>query len=356
MDLTEDQRALANSSELMQGVVNRVIENNYDKIDNNEKTTLVEGNEIQTGDTTLRQHTPFSWSATAEGEAAFKEYLKNQGNTEEEIAAIWKSTDFKKDKITWKQAGEDSTTVDKEIFYDSLVNSVNAARETTAAQQSSQDVANVLDKITALTNSSDVTESAYGKYLSTGSVDSLTEEEFKALQDAGSQIKDAAAEMTEGMKAVMDATQVAPPDISGDYDSAAHDRYLHTSGQQILSSNAESLDTSVEALEAYTAELLKNNTALDGNYEKAAKMAVANVKFANGLNNLNNVLDDEIDNVKNASKRNLDYYKSLGKITQAINDLYDTDVDADFVAEIQSLLRKPQKVLKKLWPNCLLLL
>lgn len=343
MDLTEDQRALANSSELMQGVVNRVIENNYDKIDNNEKTTLVEGNEIQTGDTTLRQHTPFSWSATAEGEAAFKEYLKNQGNTEEEIAAIWKSTDFKKDKITWKQAGEDSTTVDKEIFYDSLVNSVNAARETTAAQQSSQDVANVLDKITALTNSSDVTESAYGKYLSTGSVDSLTEEEFKALQDAGSQIKDAAAEMTEGMKAVMDATQVAPPDISGDYDSAAHDRYLHTSGQQILSSNAESLDTSVEALEAYTAELLKNNTALDGNYEKAAKMAVANVKFANGLNNLNNVLDDEIDNVKNASKRNLDYYKSLGKITQAINDLYDTDVDADFVAENLELIEEAAK-------------
>jgi len=30
----------------MQGIVNRVIENNYDKIDNNEKTTLVEGNEI----------------------------------------------------------------------------------------------------------------------------------------------------------------------------------------------------------------------------------------------------------------------------------------------------------------------
>lgn len=343
MDLTEDQRALANSSELMQGIVNRVIENNYDKIDNNEKTTLVEGNEVQTGDTTLRQHTPFSWSATAEGEAAFKEYLKNQGKTEEEIAAIWKSADFKKNRITWKQAGEDDTTVDKEISYDSLVNSVNAARETAAAQQSSQDVANVLNKITALTNSSNVTESAYGKYLSTGSVDSLTEEEFNALQEAGSQIKDAAAEMTEGMKAVMEATQVAPPDISGDYDAAAHDRYLHTSGQQILSSNAESLDTSVEALEAYTAELLKNNTALDGNYEKAAKMAVANVKFANGLNNLNNVLDDEIDNVKNASKKNLDYYKSLGKITQAINDLYDTDVDADFVAENLELIEEAAK-------------
>lgn len=343
MDLTEDQRALANSSELMQGVVNRVIENNYDKIDNNEKTTLVEGNEIQTGDTTLRQHTPFSWSATAEGKAAFEEYLKNQGNTEEEIAAILKSTDFKKDKITWKQAGEDGTPVDKEIYYDSLVNSVNAARETAAAQQSSQDVANVLNKITALTNSSNVTESAYGKYLSTGSVDSLTEEEFNALQEVGSQIKDAAGEMTEGMKAVMEATQVAPPDISGDYDAAAHDRYLHTSGQQILSSNAESLDTSVEALEAYTAELLKNNTALDGNYEKAAKMAVANVKFANGLNNLNNVLDDEIDNVKNASKKNLDYYKSLGKITQAINDLYDTDVDADFVAENLELIEEAAK-------------
>lgn len=343
MDLTEDQRALANSSELMQGVVNRVIENNYDKIDNNEKTTLVEGNEIQTGDTTLRQHTPFSWSATAEGEAAFKEYLKDQGKTEEEIAAIWKSADFKKNRITWKQAGEDDTTVDKEISYDSLVNSVNAARETAAAQQSSQDVANVLNKITALTNSSNVTESAYGKYLSTGSVDSLTEEEFNALQEVGSQIKDAAGEMTEGMKAVMEATQVAPPDISGDYDAAAHDRYLHTSGQQILSSNAESLDTSVEALEAYTAELLKNNTALDGNYEKAAKMAVANVKFANGLNNLNNVLDDEIDNVKNASKKNLDYYKSLGKITQAINDLYDTDVDADFVAENLELIEEAAK-------------
>jgi hypothetical protein len=30
----------------MQGVIKRVIENNYDKIDNNEKTTLVEGNEV----------------------------------------------------------------------------------------------------------------------------------------------------------------------------------------------------------------------------------------------------------------------------------------------------------------------
>lgn len=353
MDLTEDQRALANSSELMQGVIKRVIENNYDKIDNNEKTTLVEGNEVQTGDTTLRQHTPFSWSATAEGETAFREYLKNQGKTEEEIAAIWKSADFKKDSITWKQAGEDDTTVNKKISYDSLVNSVNAARETAAAQQSSQDVANVLDKITALTNSSDVTESAYGKYLSTGSVDSLTEEEFKALQGVGPQIadyiktggKDAAVEITKGMKAVMDTTQVAPPAIpeEAQYDSAAHDRYLHTSGQQILSSNAESLDTSVEALEAYTAELLKNNTALDGNYEEAAKMAVANVKFANGLNNLNNVLDDEIGNIKNASKKNLDYYKSLGKITQAINDLYDTDVDADFVAENLELIEEAAK-------------
>lgn len=351
MDLTEDQRALANSSELMQGVVNRVIENNYDKIDNNEKTTLVEGNEIQTGDTTLRQHTPFSWSATAEGEAAFKEYLKNQGKTEEEIAAIWKSANFKKDSITWKQTGEDDTTVDKKISYDSLVNSVNAARETEAAQRSSQDVANVLNKITALTNSSNVTESAYGKYLSTGSVDSLTEEQFNALKQVGEQVSDsianggqiAADNITESMRGVMDATQVAPPTISGDYDSAAHDRYLHTSGQQILSSNAESLDTSVEALEAYTAELLENNTALDGNYEKAAKMAVANVKFANGLNNLNNVLDDEIDNVKNASKKNLDYYKSLGKITQAVNDLYDTDVDADFVAENLELIEEAAK-------------
>lgn len=351
MDLTEDQRALANSSELMQGVVNRVIENNYDKIDNNEKTTLVEGNEIQTGDTTLRQHTPFSWSATAEGKAAFEEYLKNQGKTEEEIAAILKSANFKKDRITWKQTGEDDTTVDKNISYDSLVNSVNAARETEAAQRSSQDVANVLNKITALTNSSNVTESAYGKYLSTGSVDSLTEEQFNALKQVGEQVSDsianggqiAADNITESMRGVMDATQVAPPTISGDYDSAAHDRYLHTSGQQILSSNAESLDTSVEALEAYTAELLENNTALDGNYEKAAKMAVANVKFANGLNNLNNVLDDEIGNVKNASKKNLDYYKSLGKITQAINDLYDTDVDADFVAENLELIEEAAK-------------
>lgn len=351
MDLTEDQRTLANSSELMQGVINRVIEDNYDKIDNNEKTALVEGNEVQTGDTTLRSHTPFSWSATAEGEAAFREYLKNQGKTEEEIAAIWKSADFKKDSITWKQTGEDDTTVDKKISYDSLVNSVNAARETTAAQQSSQDVANVLNKITALMNSSNATESAYGKYLSTGSVDSLTKEEFEALQGVGPQIakyiesggKEAADSITEGMKGVMGATQVAPPDISGDYDSAARDRYLHTSGQQILSSNAESLDTSVEALEAYTAELLENNTALDGNYEKAAKMAVANVKFANGLNNLNDVLDDEIGNVKNASKKNLDYYKSLGKITQAINDLYDTDVDADFVAENLELIEEAAK-------------
>jgi len=63
-------------------------------------------------------------------------------------------------------------------------------------------------------NSSNATESAYGKYLSTGSVDSLTKEEFEALQGVGPQIakyiesggKEAADSITEGMKGVMGAT------------------------------------------------------------------------------------------------------------------------------------------------------
>ena len=109
---------------------------------------------------------------------------------------------------------------------------------------------------------------------------------------------------------------------------------MYEEGQGILQSTADEYDTTKEALEAYTEDLVENTGELYDNYKAAAQAASSNFKLAKNLENLSKVLDSELDVVKEllkTDKKTSKYYESLGKITQAVSKLFNIKVSPNFV-------------------------
>lgn len=109
---------------------------------------------------------------------------------------------------------------------------------------------------------------------------------------------------------------------------------MYEEGQAILQSTADEYGTTKEALEAYTEDLVENTGELYDNYKAAAQAASSNFKLAKNLENLSDVLDNELDTVKEllkTDKKTSKYYESLGKITQAVSKLFNIKVSPGFV-------------------------
>lgn len=109
---------------------------------------------------------------------------------------------------------------------------------------------------------------------------------------------------------------------------------MYEEGQAILQSTADEYGITKEALEAYTEDLVENTGELYDNYKAAAQAASSNFKFAKNLENLSEVLDNELDTVKEllkTDKKTSKYYESLGKITQAVSKLFNIKVSPSFV-------------------------
>lgn len=109
---------------------------------------------------------------------------------------------------------------------------------------------------------------------------------------------------------------------------------MYEEGQAILQSTADEYGVTKEALEAYTEDLVENTGDLYDNYKAAAQAASSNFKLAKNLENLSNVLDSELDVVKEllkTDKKTSKYYESLGKITQAVSKLFNIKVSPKFV-------------------------
>lgn len=109
---------------------------------------------------------------------------------------------------------------------------------------------------------------------------------------------------------------------------------MYEEGQGILQSTADEYGVTKEALEAYTEDLVENTGELYDNYKAAAQAASSNFKLAKNLENLSNVLDSELDVVKEllkTDKKTSKYYESLGKITQAVSKLFNIKVSPKFV-------------------------
>lgn len=133
--------------------------------------------------------------------------------------------------------------------------------------------------------------------------------------------------------------------LATDFDSAFNealnaytpDQYyqrMYEEGQGILQSTADEYGVTKEALEAYTEDLVENTGELYDNYKAAAQAASSNFKLAKNLENLSNVLDSELDVVKEllkTDKKTSKYYESLGKITQAVSKLFNIKVSPKFV-------------------------
>ena len=133
--------------------------------------------------------------------------------------------------------------------------------------------------------------------------------------------------------------------LATDFDSAFNealnaytpDQYyqrMYEEGQAILQSTADEYGVTKEALEAYTEDLVENTGELYDNYKAAAQAASSNFKLAKNLENLSNVLDSELNVVKEllkTDKKTSKYYESLGKITQAVSKLFNIKVSPKFV-------------------------
>lgn len=132
---------------------------------------------------------------------------------------------------------------------------------------------------------------------------------------------------------------------------------MYEEGQAILQSTADEYGTTKEALEAYTEDLVENTGELYDNYKAAAQAASSNFKLAKNLENLSEVLDNELDTVKEllkTDKKTSKYYESLGKITQAVSKLFNIKVSPSFVEIpenlqlIEETAKGSQKALQKL--------
>ena len=143
----------------------------------------------------------------------------------------------------------------------------------------------------------------------------------------------------------IDAMRSVANELANDFGSAFNealnaytpDQYyqrMYEEGQAILQSTADEYDTTKEALEAYTEDLVENTGELYDNYKAAAQAASSNFKLAKNLENLSKVLDSELDVVKEllkTDKKTSKYYESLGKITQAVSKLFNIKVSPNFV-------------------------
>jgi preprotein translocase subunit SecA len=97
------------------------------------------------------------------------------------------------------------------------------------------------------------------------------------------------------------------------------------------------LEVPVEAIEAYTEVLMENNAELAKNKKLAAQTAVENMKFSKQLSKLNDVVKDNIKVIKKADKDSLEYYESLGAVTEMLKETFGTDVSANFVATADNI-------------------
>ena len=134
-------------------------------------------------------------------------------------------------------------------------------------------------------------------------------------------------------------------------------QHMYEEGQAILQDAADEYELSKRTLEEYTEQLVENTDGLYTNYKTAAQAAAAHAKFSKNLEELTNVLDSELDTLKNLDKSTpytIKQLESMSKVGGALSKLYGIEVSTAFFesAENLQLLEKvangSEKALKEL--------
>ena len=115
------------------------------------------------------------------------------------------------------------------------------------------------------------------------------------------------------------------------YSEDAYKARIEAESQNIINAGAQDLEVTTGALEAYTQNLMENNEALANNKKLAAEMAVETFRFSKQLEKLENVVKDNIANIKAAEKNNLEYYESLGEVKKALEETFGLKVSTNFI-------------------------
>lgn len=141
------------------------------------------------------------------------------------------------------------------------------------------------------------------------------------------------------------------------YTPEQYQQRMYEEGQAILQDAADEYGLSKRTLEEYTEQLVENTDGLYTNYKTAAQAAAAHVKFSKNLEELTNVLDSELDTLKNLDKSTpytIKQLESMSKVGNVLSKLYGVEVSTAFFesAENLQLLEKvangSEKALKEL--------
>lgn len=281
-------------------------------------------------------------SSTSAGDAAFEAWAKDQGIDPSGVNFGDKTISYKVyDK-------EQQKTVEKELHYSDLA----AWQEGKAI---SEDIAKNYEviKINLMT----IAEMDYGdgvlNALAEGNLNNLSQKEFEAFKLAYEN-----GEFNEELKSLGELTgenyALAVAEAINNYDPeealAEYTKKINNKISGILSESAAELGVSEGALENYADALMKSSDALSSygdEWEKldnkvvAAELAVANAKFAKGVEQLNEVLFDNIEILKEWNEGSLETWEAVSKVQDALENVFGVRVSADYVkknlADLQRL-------------------
>lgn len=117
--------------------------------------------------------------------------------------------------------------------------------------------------------------------------------------------------------------------------------------KNIFSVASKELDVTDDALESYSAALMEaegktidlSNATLKERAEQAklakayAKATVAQYKLAQGINKVQDVFEKNKQVLKGANKESLDFHQAVGELTQAMEEAFGMEINAEFVKQ-----------------------
>ena len=115
------------------------------------------------------------------------------------------------------------------------------------------------------------------------------------------------------------------------YDEALYMKHINEQYQQALSDVAQELEVDKDTLEMYTDAIIGNNEALAENSEIAVEAARQQISFAQGTEDLQSALEDNLDILRTWNEDAFETYEAAAEVQDALEKMFNVKVSADFI-------------------------
>ena len=283
---------------------------------------------------------------TDEGEDAFRDYAELMGYKDAD------ATDFKGDRIIFEYTNDDGEVEEKEVKYEAMQQALTEKAMTKKAADIADKVNQMSSTIIELNQSESEANQALASFLENGDLNYLDPQLAQSL--SSSDLTDEQAKQF-GYNTAQEVIDAFNSQLSN-YDPAqARSNLLAKKAQEVnatLTAGAEELEISKSALEMYAQSLVESSSALEGEEEQAAKLAVTHYRLAKGINNLQDTFKKYSKVLKEGSKNSLDYYEALGAVKEQVEATFGLKVSGEFIESnletIESLANGDDESLTKL--------